>query len=253
MLKFLGRSKAKEPISKRFQGPQGERVYAIGDVHGCRSELELLLQRITDDISGAGGPAHLVFLGDYVDRGPDSAGVLGRLVDGPLPGTRHSFLMGNHEEAMLSVLDGELETLPGWLRYGGVETLESYGIARTDILRLGSDLPRHIREVIPRAHIDFLRACEDYVEAGDYLFVHAGIRPGISLAEQEPSDLRWIRSGFVDDDQTDHGVLVVHGHTITDEPETKPNRIGIDTGCYRSGRLTALVLDGAHRRFLSTG
>lgn len=250
MLKFLQR-REKGPPSPKAQGPAGETLYAIGDVHGCRDELEQLLDRITDEISSAGASAHLIFLGDYVDRGPDSSGVLSRLVDGPLPGTRQSFLMGNHEEAMLAVVDGDLESLPGWLRYGGTETLESYGLGRADILRAGADLPRLMREVVPEAHIEFLRGCEDYVRAGDYLFVHAGIRPGVPLAQQDPSDLRWIRDGFLEDEHTDHGMLVVHGHTISKEPQMKSNRIGVDTGCYQSGRLTALIVEGGQRRFLS--
>lgn len=251
MLKFLQRREKRLP-SPKGQGPAGETIYAIGDIHGCRCELEQLLKSITDEISSAGAAAHLIFLGDYVDRGPDSAGVLSRLIDGPLPGARHTFLMGNHEEAMLAVLDGDLESLPGWLRYGGTETLESYGIGRSDILRAGADLPHCMREVIPGAHIEFLRRCQDYAEAGDYLFVHAGIRPGVPLAEQDASDLRWIREGFLDDEQTDHGLVVVHGHTIAQDPQVKLNRIGVDTGCYQSGRLTALVIEGSERRFLST-
>ena len=251
MLKFL-RQRGAAPLSTRYRGPAEETVYAIGDVHGCLAELELLLKRISDEESSDPRPAHLVFLGDYVDRGPDSAGVLARLVEGPLPGDRHSFLMGNHEEAMLASLDGDMETLSGWLRYGGLETLKSYGIGRGDVLRLGSDLPSRMREAIPESHVAFLRACEDYVQAGDYLFVHAGIRPGVPLPDQDTADLRWIRNGFLDDDQTDHGVMVVHGHTVADQPETRSNRIGIDTGCFQSGRLTALVIQDQERRFLST-
>lgn len=251
MLSLLRRRKAASPPD-RFRGPDGETVYAIGDVHGCLTELELLLQRISDEISSAAQPAHLIFLGDYVDRGPDSAGVLRRLVEGAIPGNHHSFLLGNHEEAMLDSLEGDLETLTGWLRYGGLETLESYGITRGEALALRSELPARMCEVIPEAHIAFLKACENYVKAGDYVFVHAGIRPGIPLEDQDAADLRWIRSGFLDDDQTDHGVMVVHGHSIAKEPQVRRNRIGIDTGCFQSGRLTALVIQGSVRRFLRT-
>ena len=232
--------------------PDGQIVFAIGDIHGCRSHLELLLERISDEISYSSASAKLIFLGDYVDRGPDSAGVLERLASGPLPGDSQAFLIGNHEEAMLAVLDGDMESLSGWLRYGGRETLESYGIGRAEVMQLGADLPERMREAIPASHVDFLRRCQDYVLLGDYLFVHAGIRPGVPLSEQDTADLRWIRSGFLDDDSTDHGMMVVHGHTIVDEPETMSNRIGIDTGCFQTGRLTALVLEGRQRRFLST-
>ena len=231
-------------------GPAGTVVYAVGDIHGCASQLDLLLGRIGDEISSSGADSHLIFLGDYVDRGPDSAGVLDRLTGGGLPGSRHSFLLGNHEEAMLAVLDGDASNLRSWLRYGGMQTLESYGISRTDVVRLGSDLPRHFRQVIPEAHINLVRSCEIMIRAGDYCFVHAGIRPGIPLEEQDPSDLRWIRGEFLSDTESDHGVMVVHGHTISKEPEVGRSRIGIDTGCYESGRLTALVIDGAETRFI---
>ena len=251
MLKFLRRRESAASAG-RFRGPPGETIFAIGDVHGCRAELDLLLQRISDEISARQQPAHLIFLGDYVDRGPDSAGVLELLAEGPIPGDRHSFLMGNHEEAMLESLQGEMETLTGWLRYGGLETLESYGIERSEALRLRNALPKRMREAIPEQHVAFLKACKDQLRAGDYLFVHAGIRPGVPLDDQDGADLRWIRSGFLDDELTDHGVMVVHGHSIAAEPQVKANRIGIDTGCFESGRLTALVIDGEQRHFLST-
>lgn len=238
--------------SRLFEAPVGARVYAVGDIHGCLAELQALTEAIRADAVGFEGDVTIVFVGDFVDRGPDSAGVIEHLVSGELPGRHHRFLMGNHEEAMLEVLDGDAESLNGWLRYGGVQTLESYGIGRGEVYRLGIDLAARMREAVPQAHVDFLRALEDQVRLGDYLFVHAGIRPGTPLHEQEQFDLRWIRHEFLEDDETDHGVMVVHGHTIASEPEVRTNRIGIDTGCFSSGRLTALVLEGTERRFLST-
>lgn len=237
---------------RSYRVPHGTRVYAIGDIHGCLAELIRLLDSIRDDCRDFAGDTHLVFVGDFVDRGPDSAGVLELMVSGDLPGRSQRFLMGNHEEAMLEVIDGDSESMSGWLRYGGAQTLESYGIGRGEIYRLGIDLPARIRAVVPQSHVDFLRRLEDQVRIGDYLFVHAGIRPGTPLDQQERFDLRWIRGEFLDDEETDHGVMVVHGHTIAAEPEVRRNRIGIDTGCFSSGRLTALVLEGAGRRFLST-
>ena len=237
---------------RTFKVPAGMRVYAIGDIHGCLAELARLIETIRADCAGHDGAVELVFVGDFIDRGPASAGVLDYLTGGGLPGSRHHFLMGNHEEAMLEVLDGEGESLNGWLRYGGMQTLESYGIGRAEVLKLGVDLPRRLREVVPERHVRFLRGLEDQVRIGDYLFVHAGIRPGTPLHKQEQFDLRWIRDEFLEDEETDHGVMVVHGHTIASEPELKRNRIGIDTGCFSSGRLTALALEGEERRFLST-
>ena len=232
--------------------PAGVRVYAIGDIHGCLAELDALLRKVGEDSAAHSGETHVVFVGDLVDRGPDSAGVVRRLREGPIPGDRRSFLMGNHEEAMIGIWDGDLESLGGWLTYGGVETLQSYGLGRGEIFRLGTDLPRRMREVVPPEDIAFMRGFEDQVRIGDYLFVHAGIRPGVPLAEQDQYDLRWIRSEFLDDEETNHGVMVVHGHTITSEPDVRSNRIGIDTGCFASGRLTALVLEGTERRFIAT-
>jgi serine/threonine protein phosphatase 1 len=229
--------------------PTATRVYAIGDVHGCLAELDRLLLEIEEDSAGWSGKLILVLLGDLVDRGPKSRGVIERLLNGPLPGSELHVLMGNHEEAMLSVYDGTIEPR-GWLSYGGLQTLESYGIARADHFAPGFDLGRRMREAIPAEHIAFIRGLPNHVSIGGYLFVHAGIRPGVPLGEQRASDLRWIRGGFLDSD-VDHGVTVVHGHTITDAPETMPNRVGIDTGCYAGGQLTALVLEGAERRFLS--
>lgn len=231
--------------------PAGCRVYAVGDVHGCFAQLEALLGNIESDCAEHDDTTHLVFVGDLVDRGPGSADVIRKLRRGPLPCRHQSFIMGNHEEAMLAVYDGDLESLNGWLTYGGTETLESYGIDRAEIFRLGQNLPQRMRAAIPAEDIAFIRSFEDQVPLGDYLFVHAGIRPGVPLREQDENDLRWIRSEFLDDDETDHGAVIVHGHTISSEPEIRSNRIGIDTGCYSSGRLTALVLEGTSRRFLT--
>lgn len=234
-----------------YSGPEDRVVYAVGDIHGCLAELDALLTRIADDIARHGRPAHLVFLGDYVDRGPDSAGVIERLSCGHLPGKWHDFLLGNHEEVMLRVVDGELSILQDWLRFGGLDTLASYGIDRSETLRLRNALPDRLSSAMPAHHIAFLRAGKDMVRLGDYLFVHAGVRPGTALDAQERSDLFWIRGGFLEDEESDHGAMIVHGHSISAAPDFRRNRIGIDTGCYRSGTLTALVVEGPTARVLS--
>lgn len=226
--------------------PDGWRIYAVGDVHGCLDQLDRLLDAIDADLRRWGGKGHLIFLGDLVDRGPDSAGVVERLVNGGLPGDRASFLMGNHEEVMLECFDGNLKQCGAWVQYGGLQTLESYGLSRAEILERAASLPDAIREVVPGEHIAFIRSFGDHVQIGDYLFVHAGIRPGVPVNGQSTSDLRWIRSGFLDN-LTDHGLVVVHGHTIVPGIEVHRNRIAVDTGCYRTGTLTALVLDGANK------
>ena len=252
MLGLFRRRHSQRSRRERHAVPDGVRVYAIGDIHGCVVQLECLLALIDDDCRGSQSFKHLIFLGDLVDRGPDSAAVVERLANGALPGDRHSFLMGNHEEAMLSVWEGHGDVIAGWLRFGGMQTLESYGVSRAEVYNLGMDLPARMREVIPARHMDFIAAFEDHVTVGNYLFVHAGIKPGVPLQDQDQADLRWIREEFLSDDETNHGFRVVHGHTISDAPELRSNRIGIDTGCYKSGVLTALVLESDQQRFLAT-
>lgn len=231
--------------------PNGIRVYAVGDVHGRDDLLEKLLVKIEHDIvSRASAANHIVMLGDLIDRGPDSRGVLDRLSSFSLPGCKLHILSGNHEEVLLRLMDGEQNVLPSWLKYGGIDTLESYGadveqIKRADEIS-GLSL---VQATIPASHQALLRSLRDTVRIGDYLFVHAGIRPSIKLHRQSPSDLRWIRNPFLNDN-TDHGFIVVHGHTISDEVVERSNRIGIDTGAYVTGRLTALGIEGEERWFI---
>lgn len=236
---------------RRPEVPAPYRLYAIGDVHGRDDLLADLLSRIEDD-SAQRGPAKrvLVFLGDLVDRGPASAEVVERLRTYKPPGTRLVFLAGNHEEVLLRIIDGEARLIPDWLRFGGAECLRSYGADPQRLRKLPPDRALEcIRAAIPHAHVDFLRSFDDTFRAGDYLFVHAGIRPGIPLAEQSASDLRWIREPFLAD-RAEHGFLVVHGHTIREAVDERPNRIGIDTGAYRTGVLTALAVEGTDRWFI---
>ncbi|HEX2762683.1 MAG TPA: metallophosphoesterase family protein [Allosphingosinicella sp.] len=248
MLKLF-RSHRAEPDP--FAGPRGSRAYAIGDVHGRLDLMLELLDRIEAD-NRARGPArtYVIFLGDLVDRGPDSKGVIDHLLTRPPSFARTVFLAGNHEEAFTRVLDGETAVVPGWLTYGGRECAQSYGINSAWLLAAPPDaIISEVRRAVPKSHVDFLRGLHDTFKFGDYLFVHAGIRPGVPVEDQLPGDLRWIREGFLDD-ETDHGVMVVHGHTIVEEVEERPNRIGIDTGAYRSGVLTALAVEGRERRLI---
>lgn len=232
--------------------PEGKRVYAVGDVHGRLDLFDKLLARLETDRRRWPGGAEVVLLGDYVDRGPDSAAVLDRLSAGMPDWADWTLLRGNHEQAMLDSIDGDRRALRAWLDYGGRETLRSYGAPAR--VSLGNDDEAIVAELharVPAAHIDLLRRLELTRRIGDYLFVHAGIRPGVALEAQEPRDLLWIRSEFLDS-RNDHGCVVVHGHSITREVTERANRIGIDTGAYASGRLTALVLDGETRRYMAT-
>lgn len=250
MLKrILRRAVAPEAPSRL---PEGRRVYAIGDVHGCDAAFARLLDRIVSD-DRARVPAHtsVILLGDLVDRGPDSAGVVARamaLADGPFEAR---FLAGNHEEMMLGAYDGEPDALRGFCRNGGRETLLSYGLSAQEYERLDyGEVAAAMQAIVPDTHVAFLRGMEDLLQIGDYAFVHAGVRPGVALADQASRDLRWIRRSFLDHEGR-HERVIVHGHTIEPEPANGRWRIGIDTGAYAGGPLTAVVLDGEERAFLS--
>ncbi len=249
MLKFLlGKNKR----SSRPSGPAGSRAYAIGDIHGCRNLLDALLAKIEQDNRDR-GPAktYIIFLGDLVDRGPDSAGVIERLATQPPSFGRPVFIKGNHEEFFMRALGGEDDVIRDWLTYGGRECADSYGLSPGWTLNTTEQqIGERLRTAVPARHREFLENMADSFRFGDYLFVHAGIRPGVPLDQQGSKDLRWIRDGFLDDG-TDHGVMVVHGHTIVDGPEQHSNRIALDTGAYRSGVLTAIGLEGTDRWFLS--
>lgn len=231
--------------------PAGHRVYAIGDIHGRDDLLERLLADIeADHLSRPPAELALVFLGDFIDRGPDSAGVVERLRSCAGRADRTVFLAGNHEEVLLRILDGEAQLIADWLRFGGAQCLASYGVDPAQVLALSPDQAvALIGKALPSAHVGFLRGLDDTFRAGDYLFVHAGIRPGLPLESQRRSDLHWIREPFLAH-QADHGFVVVHGHTISEQVEEGPNRIGIDTGAYRTGVLTALGLEGGDRWYL---
>ena len=233
--------------------PAGYRVYAIGDVHGRLDLLDDALRRIEADNEGR-GPAQviIVFLGDLIDRGPSSAQVIERVRTYRRPGFRTVFISGNHEEVLLRLLRGESQFLKDWLRFGGTECARSYGISSTALKRTDPNRAVEVlREKIPKQDQDFLESFVDTFRIGSYLFVHAGVRPGVPLPEQKQSDLRWIRQPFLDNED-DHGFIVVHGHTIAEQIDVRGNRIGLDTGAYRTGVLTAMGLEGGERWFLQT-
>jgi serine/threonine protein phosphatase 1 len=232
--------------------PDGMRVYAIGDIHGRLDLLDRLLAMIDEDDDARGAArTELIFLGDLVDRGPDSVGVIERLM--ALRDRRPvRYLIGNHEEVFLRAVAGDLRALRFLVRIGGRETLFSYGISETEYRDLDYDvLLALLREKVPPAHVAFLSAFETWIEVGDYLFVHAGIRPGVAVEDQKTSDLCWIREDFLRH-RDSFGKMVVHGHSITEDIDERPNRIGIDTGAFASGRLTAIGLERDQRWYLST-
>ncbi|MBT3238435.1 MAG: serine/threonine protein phosphatase [Rhodospirillaceae bacterium] len=217
--------------------PDGRRIYAIGDIHGRLDLLIRLLGLITDDADRRPGPDNvLVFLGDYIDRGPDSRGVL-NVLSGPMPdGFSGIFLKGNHEDMVLQFLDGA-DPSGMFLANGGDATLESFGTSAVG--------------TIPDEHLRFINGLQLSHVEGDYIFVHAGLRPGIKIEDQTETDMMWIRDRFTLSKMT-FEKMVIHGHTINTKPQIRNNRIGIDTGAWKTGVLTCLVLEGEERRFLST-
>ncbi len=234
----------------------GLAVYAVGDIHGRLDLLDDLLRRIGEDEARHPDDADrsLIFLGDYIDRGPASRGVVDRLLERPLEGFTTVHLMGNHEEALLSFMDRVSDGLD-WLTFGGLETLMSYGVPLRTIPANGQqviELRQALAEAVPQRHLDFFRSCAFRYNVGDYVFVHAGVRPGIPLERQTPADMMWIRDDFLRSRVPLADRVIVHGHTIVDLPEDRTHRINIDTGAFVSGRLTCLVLRGEERRFLST-
>lgn len=235
---------------ERAAAPLGRKIYAVGDIHGCATLLDELLEKIAKDAGGLEN-ARLVFLGDYVDRGPDSKGVLDRLIELQAGEPATVFLKGNHEAVMLDFLADPNQMLY-WLDWGGEETLMSYGL-RGVLRRSPEDLGEELAEKMPGAHLDFLHSLALTHIEGDYLFVHAGLRPGVALDEQEEEDLLWIRKPFHNAPTNQRPAhVVVHGHQPVNKPLDAGWRIDVDTGACWSGALTAVALENEKRRFIST-
>lgn len=237
------------PEAPRPSVPDGQRVYVVGDVHGRLDLFEALVAAIeADDRKRGEAVTTIVLLGDLVDRGPHSAGVvaLARELHARRP---VRILAGNHEEMFLQSFD-DRNLLRHFLKHGGRETLLSYGISRQRYNESTLEELQHLmHEAVPEEDREFLRGFEDFMVMGDYLFVHAGILPERPLEDQSRHDLLWIRDRFLRH-SAPHSHVVVHGHTICDTVDERCNRIGIDTGAFRSGRLTALVLEGETRRYI---
>lgn len=249
--KIFGSRRQEERV---FAAPEDTRVYAVGDIHGRVDLLKRLHSQIAADIR-AKNPARavIVYVGDYIDRGDSSRDVIELLLTAPVDGAEAVHLLGNHEAFLLTFLDDPGVGEP-WLKNGGDSTVYSYGVGAPHV---SDRSQRHrmmrddLRAKLPESHLAFLRSLKQYHVEGDYAFVHAGIRPGVALEDQVDDDVLWIRGGFLDD-KSDHGKCIVHGHTITDDIDVRPNRIGIDTGAYYSGTLSCLVLDGESRAVLQT-
>jgi len=252
LLNKLGIKKAgpKVGAASAAKIPKGQRIYAIGDIHGRADLLKQLHLQIVADAANYEGQKQVIYLGDMIDRGDHSKQVLDLLLEHPLEGFDPIYLMGNHEQAALSFLDNP-ESITGWLTWGGRETLASYGI-NANLSDNVESLRSEWERLLAANHLNFMESCQLSHQSGNYYFVHAGIRPGIPLEEQRFEDQLWIREPFISS-TANHGAVVVHGHTISEQPVVQDNRIGIDTGAYYTGILTCLVLEDEDQRFLQTG
>lgn len=246
--KFFGSSRsAKAPSTDA-----GDRIYAIGDIHGRHDLFRALLDKIEKHTSAlpSGKTTHVILVGDLIDRGPESAQVLKFVYNVQRQSRNMTTLLGNHEELMVRALSGEPGMLNAWIKLGGGATLRSFGI---DVPTGAYDLREFMQQVadaIPREWVDWLQTLPLSARSGDYFFCHAGVRPGVAIKKQSRNDLLWIREEFLSNED-DHGVVVVHGHSVSSEVEQRANRIGIDTGAYKTNVLTALYLEGTERDIIS--
>lgn len=233
--------------------PANTRVYCIGDIHGRLDLLTELIERIQTDAQHFSGKIVIVYLGDYIDRGNQSKEVIDFILGNEQAHIQYIYLRGNHEQTLLDFLQDEA-VARSWLSYGGQTTLASYGVAVTKIptkqIEL-FELQTQLRTKLPDSHYHFLAKTQSFYSLGSYFFVHAGVNPNYSLANQRPEDMLWIRDEFIEAKKT-FEKIIVHGHTVIEVAELLPNRIGIDTGAYASGILTCLVLQADQQQLIQT-
>ncbi len=254
MFNFLKKSKTDKQGAPTYAMPEGEIVYAIGDVHGCFEAMKDLLLKIKQDrAQRSEAKSTIVFLGDLIDRGPASKEVLEFLIRFKPSWSNVAYLRGNHEEVMLDVLNGNISAMRSWFEFGGKECARSYGVTNLGQLHINPDhIMMALQRNVPAAHLTFMDSFSDAFAFGDYLLVHAGIKPKVSIEDQSPHDMRWIRSSFLDYKKP-HPVKVVHGHSVVDDgPENHSNRIAVDTGAHKGRPLTAVRLCAGEEVFLQS-
>ncbi|HEY0852735.1 MAG TPA: metallophosphoesterase family protein [Bradyrhizobium sp.] len=244
----MRRPSAARSHSVAASAPADTRIYVVGDIHGRADLLSEITDRIDDDVRRRPIAQTVeVYLGDYIDRGPYSRTVIDLLAV-RLVAHHAVCLRGNHEAVMERFLQNST-LLPYWQQLGGMQTLASYGVELRGGTETAADVRRRFVDAFPRAHELFMQCLRDLFVCGDFLFVHAGIRPGVPLEHQDPNDLIWIRDEFLDSAQ-DHGRFIVHGHTPVPYPDIRHNRINIDTGAWRTGTLTCVAIEGSTFLFL---
>lgn len=226
------------------RGAPGKRCYAIGDVHGCFDQLKSLFDEIEKDIrSRPPKPTFVVMLGDIIDRGPDSRRVIEFLRNYSSDLATLKCLSGNHEAALVEGVRRNRSMLSKWIAHGGLQCAMSYGALPSELIdKSDAEIETVLLQTIPEEHIRFLESFGDTIRFGDYLLVHAGLRPGVPLQQQSREDLHWIREEFLEVEY-DHGFIIVHGHSIVPEPAIGLTKISIDTGAYAGGELTALGME----------
>lgn len=258
------RSKKKIKLNRKakteYLGPE-EGAYIIGDIHGCFDQIYHLLELIRDDIgqnlsvtgtTDSVKKPKIIFLGDLIDRGPRSKDVVDLLLNYRPDYAEPIFLKGNHEAVFLKVIKGDLESFKFWCQFGGRDCMRSYGVSNIGEIDYNPEavLNRFIEAIEP-SHIEFISSFDYYHVARDYLCVHAGIRPNVPLSKQKNKDMMWIREPFLKHKKA-HEYRVIHGHTISDAPVERPNRIGIDTGVYNGNPLTCAFIRNEELRFIQS-
>lgn len=243
----------RKKLPKKIRTASKERVYAIGDVHGRHDLLKLLLKKIVKHWESSDGQfsrVKMIFLGDIIDRGPMSRECL-ELVESLVRKSKCILILGNHEDLLLRSIEGDEDAQRIWLENGGEATLESFGIAPPRHEEDGIDFGDRLAKAIPQNLRTLMKEAPTHVESGDYFFVHAGVRPGIALSKQSDYDKFFIRNEFTESKDW-HGAVVVHGHSIVENVELRPNRIAVDTGAFQTGKLSCICLDGLRRQVIST-